>query len=156
LHHFPDVPEVVKRLSSFINPNGSFISLHEPTLSALGWESHDLLTAMEIFLSGEHSAEKMRTNALKPLQTTDIWVFTPDDLRTIFKNAGFSEIHTLPRGAMHNWSAGLAENGQLKPQERAIQIKRAADLDFALAEVLPDSFFGSLAIHGIIAGSRST
>jgi ubiquinone/menaquinone biosynthesis C-methylase UbiE len=100
LHHVPDVPAVLGELHRVLRPRGTVIFFHEPTTTASFWESFPLSVFKDT----------------SPTDITgsfaDLWLFEPDDLARLMRNAGFENVHILTSGILSalclNWYLTLA------------------------------------------------
>ena len=92
LHHVPDVPAALAELTRVTRPGGTVALLHEPNLNASFWESFPLSLLKD-------------TSPVEGF--TDLWAFTPDDLRRLFTHAGLGDVTVrgtgIVSGTLLNW-----------------------------------------------------
>lgn len=149
LHHFPNVPQALKKIYSKLSNHGLFISLHEPTIAALGWESGSchlplkLLFQKEIFF--KHTATLTQREAY-----TDIWIFTEKDLYSLLHKQGYINIKTSNSWALRPYltalySLHLSEEKNNLSGIESLLLNGSIILDHYLSYIIPSRFFGSCA-----------
>ena len=152
LHHFPDVPAVLRSAFRLTRPGGWFAGLHEPTPAALPWESGDLRQVAEYFLFRDRYLGRGRHDESGSVRegTTDVWLFDARRLRQLLTDAGFVDVRVVSRYLLRPFfvaALGLHLSDE-RPrltgrQERGLLL--ACRLDAVLRRVLPAGAFGGLA-----------
>lgn len=150
LHHFPDVPSVLRSIFELVRPGGLFAGLHEPTPAALVWESRDPRVMAAYWLSRRRFLQRIRyrDGVVRP-GTTDVWIFDPDDLRRMLEDAGFVDVKVVQRYLLRPFVVALLRmhlsptKPRLSPLESRI-LALAVRADALLRRVLPSGAFGGL------------
>lgn len=92
LHHIPDVPGAVREINRVLRPGGHVALLHEPNVNANFWESFPVSLVKN-------------TNPVEGF--TDLWMFSPDDLRRLLAHGGFANVEVRGTGLLStiliNW-----------------------------------------------------
>lgn len=154
LHHFSDVPEALRKIRLLLKPGGLFVSLHEPTLCALGWESGDMAAAINIFLRGEKAVEPAGGDSFCGFsQFTDVWVFTAKDIRRLLLQAGFDSVKLANSGLFRPYIVAkkhfhLSHDKFLLSELEERMLQGAIVLDNFVADWLPSSLFGACYFSG--------
>lgn len=154
IHHLYDVPSAIEKFKMYLKKDGSFISLHEPTLSALALEAGSKKGLVGRLASGRYHIRKYQYKGPDLVQmpfSGDVWIFDNKDVQKLFKQARFSEVKTqnwhlfrpyaVARKSLHLSS----EKERLNITEEAI-LKRAIKKDKVLQKLLTSSFFGSVSV----------
>ena len=149
LHHFPNIPEALNKIHSKLSTNGLFISLHEPTLAALDWESGSCRLPLKLLLK-KNIALKYRDTPEKKGSYTDIWIFTAEDLYSLLKKYGYTNIVTAHSWAIRPYITAkfawhLSEKNRNLKGIQPFLLKSSILLDYYLSHIFPSRFFGSCA-----------
>ena len=100
LHHLPDVGRYLREVCRVLVPGGKFIGFHEPTATAPYLESFPRSVIRDI------DDESL----------TDIWLITPETIKTLLKSSGFRAVDVYPNGLLASilvtpWQLVLAKIG---------------------------------------------
>lgn len=151
LHHFPDVPAVLAAAFDLLRPGGLFIGLHEPTPSALAWESGALRQVLAYFLLRRRYLRAVRHPGPELMRdgTTDVWIFTVSELRNLLLDQGFVSVKVMPRYLVRPFVVAVLglhlgpDRPQLARRESRL-LTAAVRLDGVLRLVLPAPMFGGV------------
>ncbi len=93
LHHVPDVPLALAEFYRVLRPDGLLILFHEPGERATFWESFPL--------------SLFKDTTIREGPCTDLWMFAPEDLERLARQAGFSRVGAKGSGIVSavllNW-----------------------------------------------------
>ena len=153
LHHFYDVPEVIREFKRILKPGGVFIIFHEPTVAALAVESRNPKNMFLYFLKGKNYLDYFRykKDGVAPGQGADIWMFDSDELVELFLKNGFKNVkidywHFFRAKIVATFGLWLSEK---KPKLNLLEIilmKIGIYSDFLLKRIAPRNLFGSAAL----------
>lgn len=154
LHHFYNLPQAIQRISTLLKPGGVFISLHEPTPSALPLESGRIGLWLKYILKGQQVLEGQRYPGPKLIAEgggADVWMICPEDLYTMLVNAGFSNIEFRKQRIIRslvvsilNLHLNAGKINLTRNEETLLRI--AIQFDDFLSKLLPRNWFGSFAV----------
>lgn len=153
LHHFIDPTESIRNISHSLKPGGIFVTLHEPLVTALGWESGSLALAARLFLQPQKTIERLRHIGNSPKTAQDVWVFTHKDLWNIFAQSGLVDIRSSPWGMFRPLIAAKYKL-QLSPSKSKLNVKErmmlqsGIQIDTILSRCCSREMFGSCTIRG--------
>ena len=153
LHHFVDPIKSIRKISCSLKPGGVFISLHEPLVAALGWESANPALAIRLFLRPQKTIEDLRNKGNYPTAAQDVWIFTHKDLRDTFIQSGSVDIKSSPWGIFRPLLVAKHKL-HLSPSKPKLNVWESAMLgkgirfDTILSRFCPPGLFGSCAILG--------
>lgn len=151
LHHFHDVPAVLRRFASLLNPGGCFVSLHEPTPMATVVEGAKVAAYPLACVAPGLVNEIARSRYTGDPSRTDIWMFEPRVLRRVAMQTGFSS------ASFHPWHLRrpivvqtnrlhLSESKPALSSSEARLLRRAIVVDSFLNRILPSRCFGSFTL----------
>jgi ubiquinone/menaquinone biosynthesis C-methylase UbiE len=110
LHHLPDVSAALTEMRRVLKKGGTAAFLHEPGLGAAFWESFPLSLIKDTSPTSGF---------------TDLWQFSPSDLRRLALEAGYADVRVIPSGLVSsmatNWygialhKLGVNRSAALKP-----------------------------------------
>ncbi|NQV69331.1 MAG: class I SAM-dependent methyltransferase [Pseudohongiella sp.] len=151
IHHFHDVPKVMKHFASMLKPGGVFISLHEPTPMAPVVEGAKTAAWPLAVLSPGFVNDIARSRHKGAPSSTDLWMFDAEEIKQVARGAGFSYAETIPWGLFR--PTVVQRNGlHLSKEKPALSVEeerkftRAVNLDALLNRFLPQRCFGSLTL----------
>ena len=151
IHHFYNVPHVLARFYELLNPDGVFITLHEPTPMSTVVEGGKLLVWPLAVLFPKLVNNIARTRYKGEPSPSDLWMFEEKPLAKIAKQSGFKSMDAYAWGLVRPMIVqrqGLhtsAEKPQLSDSELQIFLK-AVKMDAFLNRILPKRCFGSMSI----------
>lgn len=154
IHHLYDIPGALKQFQKYLKNSGSFISLHEPTLSALPLEAASSAGLVKRLIKGESyiGGYQFAGPGLVALPFSgDVWIFDSKDLIKLFEQAKFGDIRAQswhlfrPYVTASNNLHLSKEKMQLNETEEKL-LKSAIRKDQFLKKFLPSSVFGSISI----------
>lgn len=151
IHHFHNVPQVLSRFSSLLNPGGKFISLHEPTPMSTVVEGAKILAYPVAVIAPGFVNDIARTRYQGYPSATDLWMFEPEKLKRVAIQAGFSSVDIHPwhlirpivaqRNGLH-----LSANKPRLSDKETRTLRQAIKIDSCLNRILPQRFFGSFCL----------
>jgi ubiquinone/menaquinone biosynthesis C-methylase UbiE len=151
IHHFHNVPHLLSRISSMLNPGGIFISLHEPTPMSQVVEGGKVFIWPLTIIAPKLIIDIARYRYKGMPSSTDIWMFEAKKIKITAKKCGFSKVTTIPWGIMRpiivqkmKLSLNI-DKPKLSNKEEKIFTK-AIKIDTVLNKYLPQSCFGSLSL----------
>lgn len=151
LHHFHNVPAVLRRFAALLRPGGTFISLHEPTPMSTVVEGGKTLAWPLACIMPGFVNDIARARYRGEPSLTDIWMFEAPKLRRVAVAAGFREARTTPwhlARAMTVFRHGL-HLSRVKPELTPVEaslLAKAIALDSQLNRVLSTRCFGSVCL----------
>lgn len=151
LHHFPDVPKVLAKFYSLLNPGGYFISLHEPTPMAVVVDGAKLGAYPLAILFPKLVVDIARRRYKGEPSATDIWMFTLNKLVDVAYKSGFSDVSFTAWNLLRSIVAYKnnlhlsATKPQLNIDEEHL-LKKAINRDATLNKIIPARFFGSFCL----------
>ena len=151
LHHFPDVPKVLTKFYSLLNPGGYFISLHEPTPMALVVDGAKLGAYPLAVLFPGFVVDVARRRYKGAPSATDIWMFAPNKLLDVASKSGFSNVSFTSWNLLRSIVAYKnnlhlsAAKPKLSIEEEHL-LKKAINRDAKLNKIIPARFFGSFCL----------
>jgi ubiquinone/menaquinone biosynthesis C-methylase UbiE len=151
LHHFHDVPAVLRRFASLLSPGGCFVSLHEPTPMAMVVEGAKVAAYPLACLAPGFVNEIARSRYRGDPSRTDIWVFEPRALRKVAIENGFAAArchswHLLRPIVVQTRSLHLSASKPALRDDEASLLRRTIVLDSVLNRILPSRCFGSFTL----------
>lgn len=151
LHHFHDVPAVLRRFASLLRPGGFFVSLHEPTPMATVVEGAKIAAYPAACLAPGFVNDIARSRYHGDPSRTDIWMFERTILRRVatqsgFVSASFHPWHLLrPIIVQANRLHLSASKPALSTGESRL-LRSAVVVDSFLNRILPSRCFGSFTL----------
>lgn len=151
LHHFHNLPDAIQSIRAWLKPGGIFITLHEPTPSAVPLESGRMNLWLRYILFGRQALEAHRYAGSEMLGAADVWMFDPKILQTMFRDAGFTNIRTQKQRILRSLIVGKM-NLHLNATKPVLHKKEEGYIKFAivadkiLSYVLPSNWFGSFSL----------
>jgi SAM-dependent methyltransferase len=153
LHHFYDVPSFLQEIKRVLKPGGVFIVIHEPTIASTALESRNPKNIWLYILKGDKYADVLwfKGDGVLPGGGGDVWMFKKNELEDMFIEAGFKSVSS------RNWNLfrpkvvavfglHLGPNKQNLNFFENVIFKFSVILDALLSDILPDSFWGSVAL----------
>ncbi len=156
LHHFYNLPQAIQEFKRLLKPGGVFVTLHEPTPSAVVYESGSLKLILKYFLKGNRLIDEIRYKGegVLPCAGADVWIFQPEKIMNLFKQAGFRDIKLgswnifkpiIVAGA----SLTLNETHQSLTPLESLLFKNGIIVDKFLRTFIPQNFFGSFCLSAL-------
>ena len=152
LHHFPDLGLALREFVRLLRPGGLFVSLHEPTVAALAFESRNPANWLSYLRHGAAFVEMLRPegDSLPAGQGTDVWLFDEGELRSLLREAGFASVRTEPWGFLRPLTVAIAALHLNADRPRLGSfgcglLRAAVGADSLLRPLLPAKLFASLA-----------
>jgi 2-polyprenyl-3-methyl-5-hydroxy-6-metoxy-1,4-benzoquinol methylase len=149
LHHFYNVPEALLQIKSMLNPGGTFIALHEPTVTSLALESRNPIAFFRYIFSGDKYIEYYRKKysvSPYPGVSTDVWMFTINDLNRLLNKTGFKEIKCIQCNLFRSITAAYLSFIPGCKSIKTILLKTSIKLDYMVSSFLPKNLFSSVVI----------
>ena len=153
LHHFYNIPFALKEFRRLLKPGGLFITLHEPTIASVAYESGNLKLVAKYFLRGNRYIDDIRykEKGVAPNSGADVWMFNINDIKSIFIDAGFTSLrlqtgNILRPFVVANRMMHLDKNKQQLNSLESLILEKSIIVDKMLSKVLPSRFFGSFSI----------
>ena len=151
IHHFHNVPGLLKLMNSLLKSDGSFISLHEPTLMSTVVESAKTLAYPFALLFPGIINEIARARYSGPPTDTDLWIFKPHLLKKISINQGFSEVKCYPWHLLRPFfvqknNLHLSKKKPCLSDNEIAVLEKSISIDSVISRFLPSCFFGSITL----------
>ncbi|MFZ2189843.1 MAG: methyltransferase domain-containing protein [Candidatus Magasanikiibacteriota bacterium] len=146
LHHFYNLPDALLKIKSMLKPGGIFVALHEPTIASFALESRNPLALIKHIIYGKNYIELFRKiYSVSPHGVVggDVWMFTIEDLKKMFKNAAFIDIDCRPCNLFRSI---IVAYSSFVPGCKFIKLKLlklSIIFDQIIYKFLPEKFFGS-------------
>lgn len=159
LHHFYDVPHALRGLLKLLKPGGKLVSLHEPTPLAMAYECASVKRTLSALRRGPAFVDRLRPGGeqLPDDIGGDVWLFTPDEMKSLLAEAGYSNVRLASWHFIRTLLVGKLRM-HLGPQRPRLStfaagaLRGSIAIDSLLRRVLPARMFGSIAF----AASRPT
>lgn len=157
LHHLYDLPGALISFRGALSMGGSFVSLHEPTVPAIGLESGRIIQALRLTAFPDKTIDRTRqVTATGKIRVPggDVWLFKHGDLSGLLQQSGYKEFYevgwhfarplVVARQSLH-----LSNSKQELDDHEAQQLQRAVSIDDYLRKIIPKKMFGSVALRAI-------
>ncbi len=159
LHHFYNMPLALKSIYNLLENGGVFISLHEPTIASIAFESRNPKNYLSYLIKGKSYLDFISDKGLKkypdelvrPGGGGDVWVFQPAEFKKLFQKTGFVKVKTAYWHFLRPIVVAIASL-HLSPQKPRLNFfekffqESAIICDSILRHILPAQFFASVAI----------
>lgn len=155
IHHFYDVPATFNEINRLLKPGGVFVTIHEPSIAAVAYESGKFSRVILWLLRGEKYIEDIRKLkgdfSLDKNIGGDVWIFSEKDLTKLLHQSNFSEVTLKPRHIFRSFFVSffkLTLNDKKETLSKFDEkiIRFGIILDNFLAKILPTRLFGSFII----------
>lgn len=151
LHHFYNVPEVLRRFYNLLKPGGVFISLHEPTPMSIIVEGAKLFAWPLAVLAPNFVGDLARSRFKGEPSSTDLWVFEEKKLRALATQAQFASMDAYAWGLVRpiivqSYDLHLSANKLFLSDDEINLFTKAVKIDSFLNKFLPKRCFGSLCL----------